>query len=165
MRQILTTVLLAIICTGFGFGLGYIFGPQLKNTEQARTITSMAGKVPGLSSVGGDSPWESYEYPLIKWKPKSLADVPNAIAQLHTTYEWTDPTHKSGIMKYRLTMFKAMEKTQCELQLLDNNGFKITQFVVSDFHKIPNAPDIMEARDSQACTEEEYKKIGDYSIN
>jgi hypothetical protein len=49
--------------------------------------------------------------------------------------------------------------------LLDATGFKITQFDASDFHPVPGAADIVEARESHPCTEEDYKKVGDYTIN
>lgn len=104
-----------------------------------------------------------YNYPTIKWKPKPLADVPGALVQLWTTYEKPDP-QQPGKMNYRLTVFKAPNKQRCEIQLLDENSFKLMQFEASDFHQIPGTADIMEARESQPCTEEEYRRVKEYSI-
>lgn len=112
-----------------------------------------------------NSPIEIYDYPTIKWHAKPIAEPEGAIGQLWTTYEYTDDAHKTGKMNYRLTLFKAGDKRQCVVQLLDDNGFKITEFTVSEFHKVPGAEDIIEARDSSTCTESEYKRVGDYSID
>jgi hypothetical protein len=116
-----------------------------------------------------------YDYPTIKWRAKPLADPPGAIGQLWTTYEPAEqepgqqPGKSAGPppgkMKYRLTVFKAPGKAQCVVELLDDKGFKLSQFDVSDFHQVPGTSDIMEARDSYPCTEEEYKRVGDYAID
>lgn len=168
MRRLLITLLLGFFCTVAGLCVGIWFGPQLKLTQPGRLIVSLAYKVPWTKSIvppDDNSPIEMYDYPTIKWRPKPLADPPGAIAQLWTTYEWADQQHQSGKMNYRLTVFKAPDKRQCQVQLLDEMGFKITQFEVSEFHQIPGAADIMEARESHSCTEDEYKRVGDYSIN
>lgn len=119
------------------------------------------------SAVTSDKPtqgeFESYEYPKIKWKAKPLPSGPNAIAQLHTTYEVGAPGQQ-GVMKYRLTVFKGDNKGAYEVQLLDSNGFKLMQFNASDFHKVPNS-ELMESRESIACDENEYRQARDYSVN
>ena len=167
MRRFLLTLLFGLFYLGAGFSIGVWYAPQLKLTQLPPSIASLAKKVPWAKSIVGadnDSPFEVYDYPTIKWRPKLLTDSPGAIAQLWTTYEWTDQGHRSGKMNYRLTMFKTPNRPQCEVQLLDDGGFKITQFVASDFHPIPGAADIMEARDSHPCTEDEYKRVHDYSV-
>lgn len=167
MRGLLSTFIFGLICGLAGVIAGVSFGPQIRISEPARRITALAAHIPGLKSaavVDNDSAYEMYDYPTIKWRAKPLADVPGAIAQLWTTYEWIDPQHQSGKMNYRLIVYKAPDKRQLEVQLLDSNGFKITQFEAADFHPIPGTQDIMEARDSHSCTEEQYKRAGDYSI-
>lgn len=166
MRQFLVIFLFGLFCGIAGFGAGVWSGPQVKSFQPVRFLASSASAVPwakSLAQLDDNSPFEMYNYPVIKWRAKPLSDAPGAIAQLWTTYEWSDKQHQSGTMNYRLTVFKAPEG-QREVQLLDENGFKITQFYASDFHKIPGSSDIMEARDSHPCTEEQYKRVGDYSI-
>ncbi len=168
MRRIFTTTMFGIICALFGLAAGVWFAPQLKLSPPFQMIASFAYKVPwskSISQADSNSPFEMYDYPTIKWRPRPFADPDGAIAQLWTRYEWNDNTHSSGKMNYRLTVFKAPGKTQCTVQLLDDKGFKITQFDATDFHQVPGAPDIMEARDSFAVTEDQYKKVGDYAVN
>jgi hypothetical protein len=153
----------AFVCAFAGMCVGVLLGPQLKTTPPGRMIVSMANKVPFTKSIGEtdkDSPIEMYDYPTIKWRAKPLADPPDAIGQLWTKFE-----QKTGKMDYRLTLFKAQSRTQCQVQMLDDNGFKIGQFEVTDFHPVPGAADIIESKDSCTCTEEDYKRMGDYSIN
>ncbi len=167
MRQIFITFLSSIICLVVGLSVGVFFGPQLKMTPPVLWITSQASKVPFINSLAkpdGNSPFEVYDYPTIKWRAKPLPDAHGAIVQLWTRYERADEQHSAGKMNYKLTVFKAPGKHQCEVQLLDDMGFKLVQFDASDFHQIPGAPDIMEARESNACTEDDYKKVRDYSI-
>jgi hypothetical protein len=168
MRSFLISLLVGMVCLLVGLCVGIWFGPELKWTQPGQFISSMMTRAPWGSAGGqadNESPVEMYDYPTIKWRAKPLGDTPSAIGQLWTTYDWSDEQHQSGIMKYRLTLFKAADKSQCEVQLLDKNGFKITQFNAGDFHKIPGAADITEARDSHQCTEDEYKRVRDYSIN
>lgn len=160
--RIVLTLLFGLVCLAVGICVGMEFAPQLKATEPGRRVTSEAAKLPWVKSVAQteqDSPYEKYDYPTIKWKAKPLADAPGGIAQLSTTYD-----RGSNSMKYRLTLFKAPDKHQCEVQLLDGQGFKLMQFQAADFHAIPGAPDISEARESYNCTEDQYKQASEYSI-
>jgi hypothetical protein len=84
--------------------------------------------------------------------------------RLWTTYEAGSKNEPQGTMKYKLTLFKATRKDLREVQMLDAMGFKLMQFNASDFHDIPGAPDIVEARDSVACSEDQYKRASDYSV-
>jgi hypothetical protein len=166
MRRIIMTVLVGVFCLGAGLVLGIFLSPELKWTQPGQCIASLRSNMPWTkAATDSDSPFEMYDYPTVKWRAKPLNDAPGAIAQLWTTYDWADEKHQSGgIMKYRLTMFKAPEKHECQVQLLDKNGFKITAFDVSDFFPTPGAPEIMEARDSHSLSESEYKRVRDYSI-
>lgn len=110
-----------------------------------------------------NSPYEEYEYPKIKWRAKPLPGAEGAIAQLSTTYERA-ANGGQGAAKYRLTLFKAGGKGSHEVQLLDANGFKLLEFNAADFHEIPGS-DLMEARDSFACDEDQYRQARDYSVD
>jgi hypothetical protein len=166
MRRLILPFIIGMFCGFLGLCAGICFGPQLKRTPPAQAVMSWANRMPGLKSVSqtdSNSPIEVYNYPTIKWRAKPLSDPPGSIGQLWTKYEWTDAQHQSGKLDYRLTLFKAA-KHQCQIQLLDDQGFKIMQFDVSDFHQVPGAEDISEARDSTACSEDNYKQTGDYVI-
>lgn len=165
MNKLLPIFVVAFVFLVTGLGCGMWLGLQVKSGEPG--VTSLLTKIPGVSSLvksDENSPIELYEYPIIKWRAKPLADVPEAIIQLWTTYEPSDPPGQQGKMNYKLTVFKAPEKGQFEVQLLDKTGFKLLQFDASDFHQIPGSADLKEARDSYSCTEDLYKKIRDYSI-
>lgn len=166
MLRVLSTLLFGALCFIVGLGLGVWQSPRLKTTEPARMITSAVAKVPWLkatSKTDDDSPFEEYNYPTIKWRPKQLDDAPGAIVRLWTTFE-PGNNPDTGTMKYKLTLFKASNRNVREVQLLDGMGFKLFQFNASDFHDIPGASDIVEARDSYACSEDQYKKAQDYSV-
>ncbi len=165
MRRFVMTLLLAVFCLVVGLGLGICFGPQLQQSEPAQWIATNAPWATSMIQPDRNGPFESYAYPTIKWRPKLVAGAPGAIAQLSTTYDSGARTNQPGIMKYRLTLFKAPGMRQCEVQLLDDMGFKLTQFNVSTFREVSGAPDIMEARDSLPCSEDDYKKAREYSIN
>jgi len=165
MRGTAISLLVGLVCGLIGLCAGVWFSPHLKATDAGRWMKSVESKLQGAAAgSNSDSAYETYEYPTIKWRPKPLSDAPGGIAQLWTTYEWQDDKHQAGTMNYRLTVFKGHDKGQIEVQLLDDKGFKITQFNASDFHQIPGSSDLMEARDSHPCTEEQYKRVGDYSI-
>ncbi|MBX9686869.1 MAG: hypothetical protein K2X27_09220 [Candidatus Obscuribacterales bacterium] len=166
MRRVIIGLFLGLLCLLVGLGAGVFFAPQLRSNEQ-QLVRTLAVKVPMLKSMAAtdkNSPYEIFDYPMIKWRAKPLTDTQGAIVQLWTRYEQPDGKDKAAAMSYRLTLFKAPDKHQCEVQLLDEMGFKITQFDAGDFHQIPGAPDIMEARDSHSMTEDAYRKIRDYSI-
>jgi hypothetical protein len=165
MRSIFTTVVVGFICLAVGLCVGVLQGNRLRQTEPGQLITSVASKVPWSKPGGtGDSQIESSEYPTIKWKPQQLSDAPDAIVRLWTTYAADSKDATQGAMKYKLTLFKATQKDGREVQMLDSNGFKILQFNASDFHAMPGAPDIVEARDSVPCSEDQYKNASDYSV-
>ena len=160
--KVALTLLFGLICLIVGVCVGMEYSSQLKATEAGRRVTDAAGKLPWAKSIAQselDSSFEKYDYPTIKWRAKPLTDAPGAIAQLSTTYD-----QPSKSMKYRLTLFKAPNKNQAEIQLLDGQGFKLMQLQASDFHAVPGAPDVNEARDSFPCGEEQYKQASDYSI-
>jgi hypothetical protein len=161
MRLILT-LLFGLLCLAAGLCVGVLFAPQLKTTAPAQQVMSVASKIPwakSISQTDNDSPFELYNYPVIKFKAKPLAEAPGGIIQLWTTY---DRDAKS--VQYRLTVFKGGNQQQYEVQLLDGLGFKLGQFNAGDFHAVPGASDIVESRESYPVSEEKYRQIHDYSV-
>lgn len=169
MKRVLVSLAFGLICLLIGLAVGICLAPQLKLNGAPVWLVSVASKIPGTKVVGAadkDGTIETYDYPTIKWRAKPLAGKEGAIVQLWTTYENSvaPAGQVSGNLKYRLTVFKAPEKQQCEVQLLDKDGFKLMQFDATDFHQMPGSADIMEARDSNQCTEDLYRRVQDYSI-
>jgi len=162
MRTSFIAVLTGLVCLFIGLAVGAWQSDQLKLTRVGQWISSTGAKVITLGKTD-DTQFESYAYPTIKWRPKALSDGPDAVARLWATYE-PSKTDQPGVMKYKLTLFKATNKNSREVQLLDSMGFKLMQFNANDFHDIPGAPDIVEARDSVSLPEDQYKKVRDYSI-
>ncbi len=109
-----------------------------------------------------DNNFESYEYPMIKFQAKTL-DGKGGIAQLWTTYDRPSP-REEGVVKYRLTLFKAPGERTRRIQMLDQGGFKIFEFKASDFQDVPGTQ-LTESRDSFACPEDAYRQVRDYAIN
>jgi hypothetical protein len=170
MVRALTIIIFGLFCLASGLLIGVWFAPTLRSSEAFRLVNALTHKLPitkTIVSADNSSPFESYDYPTIKWRAKPLAQPEGAIAQLYTTYEWNDKSHQPGTgrMNYRFTVFKAGDRKQFEVQMLDDKGFKISQFDISDFRPVPGAPDIMDARDSHEFSEDEYKKFGDYAVN
>ncbi len=167
MKAVLT-ILVGLVCFGLGLVAGTAFAPQLKNTAPGRWVESQAAELPiarKLSQSDKDGPFESDEYPTLKWRPKPLADSPDSIVRLWTKYESAGAADgKGGVLKYKLTLYKPVNRNSREVQLLDRDGFKIMQFNVDDFHEIAGSADLVEARDSFSCPESDYKKARDYSV-
>jgi hypothetical protein len=163
MRNKIENVLTGLICLCVGLVLGAWQSDQLKSTRAGQWISSTGTKVLSLKSKTDDNQFESYAYPTMKWRPKALADSPDSVMRLWTTYV-APKDGQPGVMKYKLTLFKATNKNAREVQLLDSMGFKLMQFEATDFHDMPGAPDIVEARDSVPCPEEQYKQVRDCSI-
>jgi len=106
---------------------------------------------------------ESYEYPKIKWKPKLITEVPGAIAQLLTTFE--QKSQWQTVVKYKLTLFKVPQiPTGIEIELVDQDGFKLTEFHVysESFHQI--SANLVEATGSLSCAEKDYARARDFNI-
>jgi hypothetical protein len=162
------TFLTGIVCATLGFGAGIFYGSS-QDTQccvPMQWLKTLGKQLPWLTPTSKDdpnSPYETYKYPSIKWRAKPISQSPGAIVQLWTTYEQGSKPGESGVIKYKLMLFKVPDKQSCEVQLLDEKGFKLLQFTASDFHEIPGAPNIIEARDNLPCSEEEYKKVRDYS--
>jgi hypothetical protein len=167
MRSTLTTVIVGFFCLAVGLFAGTFQGAQIKTTPAGQWVTAAAAKIEagvGAGQTGDDNQIETNEYPTLKWKPKPLMDAAGAIVRLWTIFEAGPNKDTPGTLKYKLTLFKAVRKDQREVQLLDSQGFKLMQFNAADFHDIPGAPDIVEARDALPCSEADYKKIRDYSV-
>ncbi|MDR3613299.1 MAG: hypothetical protein P4L53_07020 [Candidatus Obscuribacterales bacterium] len=164
MRSILTTTIIGLLCLVVGLFAGTFQGSQIKATAPGQWVTAAASKLQAGGQSGDDNQIESDEYPTLKWKAKPLLDAAGSIVRLWTTFEAGPNKDTPGTLKYKLTLFKAVRKDTREVQLLDFQGFKLMQFNATDFHDIPGAPDIVEARDAVPCSEADYKKIRDYSV-
>jgi hypothetical protein len=167
MRSTLTTVIIGLLCLVIGLCAGTLQGSQIKATSVGQWMTSAASKVQegvGAGESGDDNQIETNEYPTLKWRAKPLPDAPGSIVRLWTKFEAGPSKDTPGALKYKLTLFKAIRKDSREVQLLDAQGFKLMQFNAADFHDIPGAPDIVEARDAVPCSEADYKNVRDYSV-
>lgn len=166
MIRTLVTLALCLVCSIVGLCVGIAFAPQLRTTGVGLFFQALVHRVPSLKAGTGEqeSAIEMYDFPTIKWRAKPLAAPVGAIGQLWTNFECTDEQHQTGTLNYRLTLFKATDNRQCKIQLLDENGFKLMQFDVSDFHQVPGAADVTESRDSTTCDEDKYKRAADYVI-
>lgn len=132
---------------------------------------------PPAGSRASSEQFESYNYPMIKWKPKAISRIPGAIVQLATTFELNE-------MKYKLTLFKTpsevkvsgsqgvqeasnalMVPSRVSVQLLDQNGFKLIEFSIGSqqWDQIPGT-NVLEARDKLNCNEWDYRRSRDYSV-
>jgi len=162
MRTVFDTMF-GLLCLFTGLVLGAWQSDQLKATDVGQWISSTSAKVLGAKLRAEDNQFETYNYPTIKWRPKALADGPDSVVRLWTKYE-AGPKGQPGVLKYKLTLFKATNRNSREVQLLDSMGFKLTQINASDFHDIPGAPDIAEACDNVSCPEDQYRQARDYSV-
>jgi hypothetical protein len=162
MRTVFDTMF-GLLCLFIGLVVGAWQSDQLKATDVGQWISSTSSNVLGAKVRTDDNQFETYNYPTIKWRPKALADGPDAVVRLWTKYD-AGPEGQPGVLKYKLTLFKATNRNSREVQLLDAMGFKLTQINASDFHDIPGAPDIAEACDNVSCPEDQYKQARDYSV-
>lgn len=150
--------------------------PNKSPDEKVEAAPRPTGKKP--VATASNSQFEEYNYPIIKWKPKPISGVPGAIVQLSTTYEISD-------LKYKLTLFRAPTSAQPKagargiqeastsveipnqitVQLLDSNGFKLSEFTVNQrqWEQIPGTS-VLESRDKINCNEWDYRRSRDYSV-
>lgn len=110
--------------------------------------------------------WESYKFPIIKWKQHPITTVSDGIAQLTTTFDPSGGPLRNGVIKFNLTLskFDALPNT-VTVQMLDTNGFKLNEFTVykDTFHPVPGTA-LVEASDENQCSRETYRKIRDYLV-
>jgi len=110
--------------------------------------------------------WESYNYPLIKWKTHSITTDSSGAAQLTTTFETTHTGY--GTLKYKL-IFKGkplLNYASRSVQLLDTNGFKLKEIDINSysFHPVPGTA-LWEATGDVSCYEKDYRPVSDYTVN
>jgi hypothetical protein len=136
--------------------------------DKADPKTSNAGAAGGAAATPVAMPagaqFETYDYPVIKWKATPLPGTSGAVAQLSTTYERATGAAPQGTVKYRLTIYKSNSKARV-VQLLDADGFKLQQFTATDFHEIPGSEQLLEARDSFPAEESVYRQWRAYSVD
>lgn len=107
-------------------------------------------------------PFESYEYPIVKWKPRYVSSMGETIAQLITSFEY-------GHMKYRVVLKLPKHydyPPSLHFQFLDKNGFNIYGFNVygNEFHPI-SGTELLEAQgDDNHFSETTLKLVSDYSV-
>lgn len=113
--------------------------------------------------------WESYNFPVIKWKAHAVPKIADAIGQLSTTFVPSQGRYGllHGTVKYKLTLYKVPEVRHLSIELVDRDGFSITKalFSASAFHHVPNSENLIEAAGESQCSEADYRRITDYSIN
>jgi hypothetical protein len=131
--------------------------------SENRPTSAASGATP-LGGTPTNGAWEDYKYPTIKWKAKPLAKIQGGAAQLLTKYEAT-PEGKPGVVRYLLTVMKDSSKRPRVVQLLDENGLKIQDFTVTDWLDVAGSDDFVQARDSFAMSEEDYRRVRDYTVN
>ncbi|MBX9772672.1 MAG: hypothetical protein K2X29_14940 [Candidatus Obscuribacterales bacterium] len=104
------------------------------------------------------SPFESSQYPVLKWRPKAFPS--GGFLQLQTTYQ-------DGGVQYIVTLFKVPSVPwSFNVDILDRNGFKLGSALVfgSDCHSVPGS-NLLQARGMVwSGNEEKYKQAYDYSI-
>lgn len=106
----------------------------------------------------GSENFETYNYPMIKWQPKPIPNMPGAFIQLLTLYD--------GKLKYKTTLFKATYLPRSlNIVLLDQFGFKLCDVHISqnDWTQLPGT-NLYEARNDGFCSEQEYRKARDFAI-
>lgn len=110
--------------------------------------------------------WLSRKYPLIKWNSHPITTIPGSTAQLNTTFTGRKDIFGRRVMRYTLTV-SAMpqQNTSLVVQLLDTNGFALTEFEIARerFHPVPGTT-LMEAAHEHPCTASAYKKARDYVV-
>jgi hypothetical protein len=118
MLRIIIFLVFGLFCALIGFCAGIWCGPQVKMSQTGRFITSQLNNVAWTNSIAQsdkNGPIEVYDYPIIKWRPKALAEPAGAIGQLWTTFESSGGEHPAGKINYKLTLFKASNRQQCQV--------------------------------------------------
>src|SRR5437868_5962681 len=109
MRQFVMCVLCSLVCLAIGLGVGLWAGLNSSQIAPVQKLLGAVKQVPWAKAAvdqADASPFEVYNYPTIKWRPKAVADPPGAIAKLSTKYEPSVESSDKGIVRYQLILFK-----------------------------------------------------------
>ncbi|MBX9877572.1 MAG: hypothetical protein K2Y22_03865 [Candidatus Obscuribacterales bacterium] len=110
--------------------------------------------------------WELRKYPIIRWKQHPVTTIQGATVQLSTTFNDKRDMFGRGVLRYTVTASQIPPASGTFIvQLLDANGFKLTEFEIKRdrFHPVPGTA-LLEAADEHPCTMKEYKQAADYVV-
>lgn len=90
--------------------------------------------------------------------------MPGVTGQLCTTFDDKEDVLERGILRYTLRVSQ-QPSTSLGVQLLDAEGFKLTEFAIDKdkFHPVPGSLEY-EAADEANCKRLEYKRARDYVL-
>lgn len=111
--------------------------------------------------------WESKKYPLIRWKAHPVTVVPGATGQLTTSFDPKEDVLRRGTLKYSMKMSELPAGMPgIAVQLLDVNGFKLTEFEIlrDQFHPVSSNTSSIEAAGDTPCKKADYQQARDYVI-
>ncbi|MBX9689895.1 MAG: hypothetical protein K2X27_24505 [Candidatus Obscuribacterales bacterium] len=144
-------LILTLLSTDLFFGFNSAMAEGYVNSKKSRK--------------DAQNQWEYYKYPLIRWNFHPVTTMPGVRAQLSTTFDPKEDELGRGTLKYTLQISEAPPSQGLGVQLLDANGFKLTEFDIEKdkFHPIPGS-NMFEAADQTNCKKLEYKNARDYLI-
>lgn len=111
--------------------------------------------------------WESKKYPLIRWKLHPVTVVPSATGQLTTSFDAKEDVLRRGTLKYSIKLSELPSGMPgIAVQLLDVNGFKLTEFEIlrDQFHPVSANTPFIEAAGDTPCKKADYRQARDYVI-
>lgn len=109
---------------------------------------------------GSESNFESYNYPVIKWKAKAVPGEPYGVAQLATTYD--SDAYGTGKAKFKLTIFRC-QKTSRQVTLLDKDGFALCTSHPIYPTQVPGT-ELVEGQQEIYIREDVYRRAYDYAV-
>ncbi|MGD9684276.1 MAG: hypothetical protein AB7W16_24185 [Candidatus Obscuribacterales bacterium] len=135
--------------------------PVVGTAPQAQSFAhlSIGGNQSVAMPVQDSSPFETYRYPLIKWKPRFVSGIDGAIAQLTTT------KYDTAYVKFQLKVFKLpAEPLSAQIEILDKDGFKVGSLQAYHFQQIPGTT-VFEAKGEGMLSDQSYRRAFDYTVS
>lgn len=139
-------------------------GSERSDGESKANGKSLIPKLFGKKNASDEMSYiESFNYPVIKWKPVEVMGLENGVVKLNTTLD------KNGRSpdQLRFTLEAQLPYVQNNLliKLMDKDGFKVYQFVVPARLLSPVGKDgRYEAQDTVRCDEQVYRQVRSYSV-
>lgn len=147
------------------------------NLNQLLPNTQTVRHNPFVSQWNSNSP-TSHQRPLLngnyttnleamkEWGTKEIGNMPDSFVKLSTKFENESGAPYSGAFKYKIILkspSRTIKYMGLKFQMLDSDGFPVTNFLASDFYALPNS-NLHQAVGRVPCTRNEYLKIQDFIV-
>lgn len=155
-----------IACSSLSCPLASIANEEVAAQPVLRDSMASPARRAGRSK---DKPvqWESKKGPLIFWKTHPITVLSGGTGKLTTSFDQKEDVLRRGTLKYSIRLSELPAAMPgVAVQLLDVNGFKLTEFEIlrDQFHPVAAGSSSLEAAGDTPCKKSDYQQARDYVI-